>query len=222
MNGRDLTLGALAGLAVAGLVVQRRRASRNIDTAPLRYTDAEIDIVRKEARTESAWFQKYVRAPLDDFFRTSSHMIFPSHEKQLAHHFGARLLGHGMFRAVIASSDPRFVIKFAMRPSDNLDEADFWANAGPKTRALLVPVVAVDPEGYWLVMERAEPLPWVIVQREDDWEPEDHPAIRALQQRAADVGLFDIHANNISSDLRIFDYAEGVSSRGTPNTRKSR
>ena len=127
-----------------------------------------------------------------------------------------------MFRAVIASSDPRFVIKFAMRPSDNLDEADFWANAGPKTRALLVPVVAVDPEGYWLVMERAEPLPWVIVQREDDWEPEDHPAIRALQQRAADVGLFDIHANNISSDLRIFDYAEGVSSRGTPNTRKSR
>ena len=70
MNGRDLTLGALAGLAVAGLVVQRRRASRNIDTAPLRYTDAEIDIVRKEARTESAWFQKYVRAPLDDFFRT--------------------------------------------------------------------------------------------------------------------------------------------------------
>jgi hypothetical protein len=215
MNGRNLTLGALAGLAVAGMVAQRRRGSRGMETAPLRYTDAEIDIVRKEARTESAWFHKYVRA-------TPGSMIFPSHEKQLAHHFGARLLGNGIFRAVIASSDPRFVIKFAMRPSDNLDEAAFWDDAGPKTRTLLVPVVAVDPEGCWLVMERVEPLPWVIVQREDDWAPEDHPAIRAVQRRAADVGLYDTHAANISSDLRIFDYAEEASSRGTPNTRKSR
>ena len=108
MNGRDLTLGALAGLAVAGMVAQRRRASRNIDTAPLRYTDAEIDIVRKEARTESAWFQKYVRAPLDDFFRTSSHMIFPSHEKQLAHHFGARLF-FSRYRRLQGSNGRRHV-----------------------------------------------------------------------------------------------------------------
>ena len=46
MNGRDLTLGALAGLAVAGLVAQRRRGSRARDPyAPIRklgYTDSEI------------------------------------------------------------------------------------------------------------------------------------------------------------------------------------
>lgn len=137
----------------------------------------------------------------------------PSRLESLRSRFGDRLLGHGVFRAVVASSDPRFVIKLAMRPSDNLDEAGFWAHAGPETRALLVPVVAVDPEGYWLVMERVAPLPW---------EPEDHPTIRAVYQRAKGVGLLDIHADNLSSDLRILDYAEPVSSRGTPNTRKPR
>jgi hypothetical protein len=101
------------------------------------------------------------------------------------------------------------VIKLAMRPTDNLDEAAFWEEAGPQTKKILVPVVEFDPEGHWLVMERVTPMPW---------EPEDSPTLRDLFQRAKSVGLYDVHADNVSADLRILDYAEPVSSRGTPNT----
>ena len=211
MNGRDLTLGLVGALALGAAV--SRRGSRAM-VAP--------DAVREEARTDSAWFRDRARAwhaedveaGREDFIGLDDMgLLLPTRMRALQKRFGDRLLGHGVFRAVVASSDPRFVIKLAMRPSDNLDEADFWADAGPETRTLLVPVVAVDPEGYWLVMERVTPLPW---------EPEDHPAIRAVYQRAKGVGLVDIHADNLSSDLRILDYAEPVSSRGTPNTRKPR
>lgn len=180
------------------------------------------DAVREEARAASRWFQERVRAwraedeargndtyiGLDDMG-----LVLPDREKVLARHFGTNLLGHGVFRAVVASSDPRFVVKLAMRPSDNLDEAAFWEEAGPKTRALLVPVVGVDPDGHWLIMERVTPLPW---------EPEDGPTMKAMHQRGKAVGLFDVHADNVSTDHRILDYAEPVSSRGTPNTRKPR
>jgi len=176
----------------------------------------------KEAQDLSRWFQARSKswraedraADREDFIGIDdTGLLLPVRMRAIQERFGQKLLGHGVFRAVVASSDPRFVIKLAMRPSDNLDEAAFWEEAGPKTRALLVPVVAVDPEGYWLVMERVEPLPWA---------PEDHPTIRAVQRAALGVGLVDIHADNLSSDLRILDYAEPVSSRGTPNTRKPR
>jgi hypothetical protein len=177
------------------------------------------DVVREEARAASRWFQERVRAwRAEDVARWNDTyiglddmgLVLPDREKVLARHFGTNLLGHGVFRAVVASSDPRFVVKLAMRPSDNLDEAAFWEEAGPKTRALLVPVVGVDPDGHWLIMERVTPLPW---------EPEDGPTMKAMHQRGKAVGLFDVHADNVSTDLRILDYAEPVSSRGTPNTR---
>jgi len=141
-------------------------------------------------------------------------LYLPSHEKQLAHHFGARLLGFGLGRAVIASADPRFVIKLAIDPADNLDEAAFWDEAGPKTRTLLVPVVGVDRKGHWLIMERVTPLP---IDASDAFK-----SAMAMAQRGKAVGLHDVHVFNISTDHRILDYAEPVSSRGTPNTQKPR
>jgi len=176
----------------------------------------------KEAQDLSRWFQARSKswraedraADREDFIGIDdTGLLLPVRMRAIQERFGQKLLGHGVWRAVVASADLRFVIKLAMRPSDNLDEATFWEEAGPKTRALLMPVVAVDPEGYWLIMERVESLPL---------KPEDHSAIRAIQRAALGVGLVDIHADNLSSDLRILDYAEPVSSRGTPNTRKSR
>ena len=215
LRAAERALGRPVGAMVLAVTI-RPEGSRAVSGT------AVPDAVREEARTASAWFRERARAwhardveaGREDFIGLDDMgLLLPTRMRALQKQFGDRLLGHGVFRAVVASSDPRFVIKLAMRPADNLDEAGFWAHAGPETRALLVPVVAVDPEGYWLVMERVEPLPWA---------PGVHPAIRAVQQRAEGVGLVDIHADNLSSDLRILDYAEPVSSRGTPNTRKPR
>ena len=211
MNGRDLTLGLVGALAL-GAVVRRPAGSRALHAPPEVLEEAQ-SMVRWFRPQAQKWNRQDREEGREEYIGLDDMGVgVPSRLGSLRAHFGDRLLGHGVFRVVIASSDPRFVIKLAMRPSDNLDEAAFWTDAGPKTRALLVPVVAVDPEGYWLVMERVEPLPW---------EPEDHPDIRAVYQRAKGVGLFDIHANNLSSDLRILDYAEPVSSRGTPNRRRA-
>ena len=175
----------------------------------------------KEAQALARWFVPQARAwRAEDLDRGDGEYIglddvgFTAEARQdaLRARFGDRLLGYGVFRAVVASSDPGLVIKLAMRPSDNLDEAAFWADAGPKTRAMLVPVRAVDPEGHWLLMERVTPLPW---------EPEDSPSLREVYRRAKEVGLFDIHADNLSADLRILDYAEPVRSQGTPNLRRA-
>jgi len=206
-SGVNLTLGLVGALAL-GAALRRPAGSRAL------HVPAEVV---KEAQDLSRWFQTRSKswraedraAGREDFIGMDDMgLLLPVRMRALQERFGQKLLGHGVWRAVVASADPRFVLKLAMRPSDNLDEAAFWADAGPKTRALLVPVVAVDPEGYWLIMERAEPLPW---------EPEDHPSIRAVYQRAKAVGLYDVHADNLSSDLRILDYGEPVSSRGTPN-----
>ena len=58
MNGRDLTLGALAGLAVAGMVAKRRRGSRDTKQVPLlRYADGRlIRVFHGSPRTDFEWF----------------------------------------------------------------------------------------------------------------------------------------------------------------------
>jgi len=181
-----------------------------------------LSAVVSEAEAASRWFEPLAarwreedRAGGNEDYIGLDDMGLAGTARQavLKQRFGPRLLGSGVFRAVVAASDTRFVIKLAMRPSDNLDEAAFWQHAGPRTREMLVPVVAVDPKGRWLIMERTTPLPL---------QQEDTPRGQALRVRAKAVGLLDTHASNLSSDFRILDYAEPVSSQKTPNPRRPR
>ena len=166
--------------------------------------------VFREAARASARFRKMIstwnEAKDEDFELNWNEM-------EIEETFGDRVLGYGNFRLALASKDPRFVIKLSMRPSDNLDEAAAWLDAGPRTRTMLVPVVAYDPEGHWLVMERVTPYPW--------GEPESE-GLKALRQSARRVGLLDVHPDNVSTDLRLLDYAEPVSLKGSPARRGSR
>ena len=71
MNGRDLTLGALAGLAVAGLVAQRRRGSRELTalTAPQGLSPAQpwkgLVGAAKGGPARESWKQAMDRLPFD-------------------------------------------------------------------------------------------------------------------------------------------------------------
>jgi hypothetical protein len=190
--------------------------------SPWKTRDADaLRRVVQEAKGMSRWFRprakqwlaQDLREGREDYIGLDDMGLYvPARQAEMWDSFGARLLGHGIFRAVVAAEDPRFVVKMSMRPSDNLDEASFWEHAGPKTRALLVPVFAADPSGHWLIMERVEPL---------SLETKESSALQALIQRAQRVGLYDVHEGNVSSDFRILDYGEPVSSEKTPNPRKA-
>ena len=71
MNGRDLTLGALAGLAVAGMVAQRRRGSRELTslTAPQGLSPAQpwkgLVGAAKGGPSLESWKESLARFPFD-------------------------------------------------------------------------------------------------------------------------------------------------------------
>lgn len=72
---------------------------------------------------------------------------------------GYAALGMGTERAVFhvpgSDLDPGYVVKvpvLARARKANQREAEIWQQAGPKTRSLLVPVLASAPDGSWLVM----------------------------------------------------------------------
>ena len=196
MNGAPWVLG-LAGLAA--LAGATRRGSANKAAPAAVVAEAKRDAVAFRAEV-ARWLKGTTAQQREDF-------ELNWREPEIRRLFGARVLGYGNFRLALSSTDPRFVIKLAMRPSDNLDEAGAWEDAGPRTKAMLVPVVAHDPEGHWLVMERVTPYPWDEVESDD---------LRSLRQRAGKVGLRDVHPDNVSTDLRLLDYAEPVSLKGSP------
>ena len=120
---------------------------------------------------------------------------------------GLRFLGAGVSRAVYAL-DARYVVKFALDPTANMNEAAAWDAAPPDVRKFLMPVV--DSDGDWLIMARA---------------PGDgrHTNLRdasgrlrvivplAARTRLQQFGIEDIEGHrtdNFSTDGRVLDYGE--------------
>lgn len=102
----------------------------------------------------------------------------------------------------------RYVLKLAV-PNDNAGgqdgcaqncrEATLWARTESE---LLMPVVAADPEGYWLVMVRGEP----VSDRETGFEAFK---TSVSQQLRGDVAPVDVTRDNtvrLDGDCRLCDY----------------
>jgi hypothetical protein len=117
-------------------------------------------------------------------------------------------LGAGADRCVFRSRvDPSVVIKVDLHDGEiNLREAAAYRDAGPKTKALLVPVRDIAPDGRWLIMDYAEPTrdPYLAV--------EARVAARELGLR-----FNDLHAGNVARSGQILDYGEQIDGlQGSP------
>jgi hypothetical protein len=117
-------------------------------------------------------------------------------------------LGAGADRCVFRSRvDPSVVIKVDLHDGEiNLREAAAYRDAGPKTKALLVPVRDVAPDGRWLIMDYAEPTrdPYLAVEAR-------------VAARELGLKLNDLHAGNVARSGQILDYGEQIDGlRGSP------
>lgn len=74
---------------------------------------------------------------------------------------GLKVHGHGAGRSVFELV-PGLAVKLAIFDDDrrlNLDEARRYRQLPKSIRAMVVPIVDVDPDGRWLIMEEAIPMP---------------------------------------------------------------
>jgi len=195
VNGAALTLGLASLAAFAGA----RRGARQAPVPKSVIEEAEAD-AKAFLGDFPSWRADFEDEPAFDLFYGRLDRIFGRD----------RVLGGGTQRVVLASKDPRYVIKVTPWPMYNLDEAEVWRDAGPETRKMLVPVVAVDPMGRWLIMERVEPSSWS--EGEEDYPP----GIEDLKRRFKALGFLDFQDHNLSADGRIYDYAESVNVKGSP------
>jgi|APSaa5957512535_1039671.scaffolds.fasta_scaffold06132_5 hypothetical protein len=80
---------------------------------------------------------------------------------EIEEHIGLRVHGHGAGRSVFELV-PGLAVKLAIFDDDrrlNLDEARRYRQLPKGVRAMVVPVVDVDFDGRWLIMEEAVPMP---------------------------------------------------------------
>lgn len=108
-------------------------------------------------------------------------------------------LGMGHDRAVFLSSDRAWVVKFPLErrgTSANETEAAIWRDAPDVLRRWLVPVLAADMTGEWLVMEAVET---------DAPRPFSEEALAVFQS----FGVEDLRwMDNAANDGRLLDYGE--------------
>ena len=132
---------------------------------------------------------------------------------------GLTYVGEGESRAVFARSTDPVVIKFVFSSygqEGNQNEARAWREANANVRKHLVPIIAADPEGRWLVMER------VKLMRATQYAEKD--ALARLQG----CGFLDFGRPNFSSDGRMLDYGQHLwfrwsdECRGVSNPRRRR
>jgi len=120
---------------------------------------------------------------------------------------GFTFLGAGSQRIVIHLGHRQGALKVAVpgQEAANLTERDLWARAvaerdigRPGLSECLVPVLACDPAGRWLLMERT----WSMDARE-------HVPLKmkACMERLEAAGVKDLHDGNIDYKGRVFDYA---------------
>jgi DNA repair protein RadC len=132
---------------------------------------------------------------------------------------GLTYVGEGESRAVFGHATEPVVIKFVFSSygqEANQNEARAWREASPNIRKHLVPIVAADPAGRWLVMERVKPM------RATQYA--EKAALTDLQG----CGFLDFGRPNFSSDGRMLDYGQHLwfrwseECRGTSNPRQTR
>lgn len=139
MRGDLLALGAVSGLVAAGLA--RTRGTANVSA--FGWPDAVPYALRMRA------------ADIAERVRNDTRRGREGYPRRVPREMGT-YLGEGETRIVYAL-DPDFVVKI---PQDrhhngyNQNEAAIWAKASPGLRELLVPVLAADPSGAWLIMPR--------------------------------------------------------------------
>lgn len=128
-------------------------------------------------------------------------MSRPATARRLSQLSGLRVLGNGRHRVALALGRGR-VLKLPIRSTgapSNRAELRRWRGATAEQARHLMPVLAADPEGSWLVMARSEGA------------PADDPERLAL---AARLGVGDAHALNWGTYQGrpvLLDYAESVS-----------
>ena len=139
---------------------------------------------------------------LADLFTETMAYANTAQMKRWAKARGLVLLGAGESRAVFARSpDDPVVIKFVFSSygrEANQNEARAWREASPAIRKHLVPVVAADPEGRWLIMERVKPM------RANQYAAKE--AMEALRG----CGFLDLSRPNFSADGRVLDYGNHI------------
>ena len=198
MSGAPWALAAAGLLALAG---GARRGARQV--VPSQVIQEAKDLSRKFRQDFPSWRKDFEEEPVFNLFWGRLKEISKGHE----------VLGGGTQRVVLASRDRRYVIKLTHEPEGNLWEAAAWRDAGPKTRKLLVPVVAADPKGHWLIMKRVTPTSWC------EFEDPYPPGMLDLKRRFKALGFLDWQDHNVSEDMRVYDYAEDVSLKGSPARR---
>jgi len=110
---------------------------------------------------------------------------------------GLVYIGSGQSRAVFAEPDGGRVLKLVFSPygrEANRDEARAWREASPAMRPHLVPVLAADPMGSWLVMERVKPM------RATQHIP------KGTMDALKGCGFLDLRRPNFAADGRLLDY----------------
>lgn len=197
MNGSHLAIGVSAMLAAVGALSRRGSLSR---------MDAGRwgrKLLLNQVKDEAFDLSREMFAILDSHKASRRDMAVIS--AGLKSIFPDRNFISGTNRIVTRSKvDPRLVIKLNPGLDENLFEAAVYRNAGPETKACLVPVLAHSWSGSWLIMEYAEPAADVV------WPP--GPCSRRLQA----LGFKDVqHRFNLTEDGRIMDYAERVRTRGS-------
>ena len=129
-------------------------------------------------------------------------MSRPATQKRLARLSGLTVLGNGRHRVALALDRER-VLKLPIRSTgshSNRAELRRWQGATIEQARHLMPVLAADPEGTWLVMARSEGA-----------LPELELGLVAL---AARLGVDDAHPRNWGTYRGrpvLLDYAESVS-----------
>lgn len=152
MNGRDLALGVVTGLAVAG-VVSKRRGSR---AAPVRFPDRYDELVSVATEAYDSLNDGYEEDEDEDWDTRVSQLV------QLLAANGFRVIGRGGSRVVVKLDDT-YAAKVAAKPKgirQNEYESGTWGvvtREAPKQAALLMPVHDVDGEGVVLLTEIATP-----------------------------------------------------------------
>lgn len=191
----------IAAVAALALVAQLRRGSRSggsVDAlGPVKDEARRLATVMVEERDKSLRYDRdLVGFDLNEKISQGMKRVFPEHDFIM-----------GNDRIVARSKiDPRLIIKLAPTSAANLDEAAAYRDAGPKTQACLVPVLAHHKDGDWLIMEYAKPA---AATAPSPWP--DTPCSRHLKS----LGFTDLHEDNLSEDGRALDYGEPVNAKGS-------
>ena len=125
-------------------------------------------------------------------------------------------LGSGNTRAVFGfHTMPDLVLKIALTLDDpgdrevNLDETQTWLTVDPEIQARLVPVRAFDPQGRWLLMDRAFPVEELDLDGITT-DQRDEAAFDYCERRFPLTLGSDCHTYNLGwhrGSLKLFDYA---------------